>query len=51
MASSVNAVRLIKRFIDKIEPTPGKAQVFYRDELLKGFALRVTERGVKSFII
>lgn len=51
MLSNTNTVRLIKRNIDKIEPTPGKDQVFYRDELLKGFALRVTERGVKSFVV
>lgn len=45
------AVKLTKSFIDKINPIEGKDQVFYRDDQLKGFALRVTINGVKSFIV
>jgi len=30
---------------------PEKGQVFYRDDFIKGFALRVTATGAKSFII
>lgn len=30
---------------------PEKGQVFYRDDMLKGFALRVTSTGVKSFVV
>ncbi|WED42022.1 tyrosine-type recombinase/integrase [Legionella cardiaca] len=48
---SNKAVKLTKSFIDKINPVPGKDQVFYRDDQLKGFALRVTANGVKSFIV
>lgn len=45
-------MRLTKGFIDKhaIAPTD-KDQIFYRDGELKGFALRVTSSGVKSFIM
>ena len=46
-----NIVRLTKTVIDKIEPIPGKDQFFYRDELLKGFALRITANGIKSFVV
>lgn len=45
-------MKLTKGFIDKhaIAPTT-KDQIFYRDGELKGFALRVTSSGVKSFIV
>lgn len=46
-----NSVKLTKSLIDKIQPTEGREQVFYRDVQLKGFALRVTSNGVKSFIV
>ena len=45
------SVKLTKSVVDKIKPVQGKDQVFYRDEQLKGFALRVTSSGVKSFIV
>ncbi len=48
---SNKAIKLTKSIIDKINVTEGKDQVFYRDEQLKGFALRVTANGVKSFIV
>lgn len=51
MAANQNGLRLIKTVIDKLEPIPGKDQSFYRDETLKGFALRITAGGVKSFIV
>lgn len=43
--------RLSKTLIDKLEPPSGKNQSFYRDDTLKGFALRVTPNGVKSFVV
>lgn len=43
-------MKLTKTFVDKVD-LPEKGQTFYRDELLKGFALRVTAGGAKSFII
>lgn len=51
MAVNQNTVRLTKSVIDKLEPTAGKDQSFYRDETLKGFALRITAGGVKSFVV
>ncbi|WP_084273752.1 tyrosine-type recombinase/integrase [Legionella fairfieldensis] len=50
-AVNQNTLRLTKSVIDKLEPTAGKDQSFYRDETLKGFALRITASGVKSFVV
>lgn len=44
------SVRITKKLVDKL-PIPESGQAFYRDNLLKGFAVRVTANGVKSFII
>jgi integrase len=43
-------MRLTKTAVDQAA-LPGTGQVFYRDDLLKGFALRVTSGGAKSFIV
>ena len=40
-----------KSFVEKAEVPVGKDQVFYRDSELKGFALRVTAAGTKSFVV
>ncbi len=44
-------MKLIKTFVDKAPSPTDKDQIFYRDDQLKGFALRVTSNGVKSFVI
>jgi hypothetical protein len=44
-------MRLTKSIVDKIEPPQDKDQAFYRDDQLKGFAVRVTGTGVKSFVV
>lgn len=44
-------MKLTKAIVDKAELPVGKDQVFYRDDQLKGFALRVTASGSKSFIV
>ncbi len=51
MAVTENGIKLTKSIVDKLEAIPGKTQSFYRDESLKGFALRITSNGVKSFIV
>jgi integrase len=44
-------MKLTKTVIDKIIPSPTGNQTIYRDGQLKGFALRVTRNGAKSFIV
>lgn len=44
-------VKINKTFVDKAEVPVGKDQVFYRDSELKGFALRITAAGTKSFVV
>lgn len=44
-------MRITKSTVDKIEPPKDRDQAFYRDHQLKGFAVRVTASGVKSFIV
>ena len=44
-------MKLTKLIVDKAEIPKDKDQVFYRDGELKGFALRVTSRGSKSFVV
>lgn len=43
-------MRLTKSAVDKIE-SPTNGQAFYRDDQLKGFALRITASGIKSFVL
>lgn len=43
-------MKLTKTVVDKIKP-PATGQAFYRDEVMKGFALRVTAAGAKSFVV
>lgn len=44
-------MKLTKAFVDKAKPPLNKDQIFYRDDELKGFALRITAGGVKSFVV
>lgn len=51
MANSKHPIKITKSFVDKADPQPGKDQTFFRDSQLKGFALRITAAGVKSFVV
>ncbi|HFF3340135.1 TPA: tyrosine-type recombinase/integrase [Legionella pneumophila] len=51
MAEAEKGIKLTKTIVDKLEHIPGKTQTFYRDNDLKGFALRITSGGVKSCIV
>jgi integrase len=43
-------MRLTKNEIAKL-PLPAEGQAFYRDDTLRGFAVRVTAGGTKSFVL
>lgn len=51
MEKSANVIKLTKAVIDNLIAPTNKGQIFYRDKELKGFAVRITHKGVKSFII
>ena len=42
--------KLTKRVIDTVE-APTSGQVFYRDNEVRGFALRITSSGARSFVL
>lgn len=44
-------MKLTKAIVDKALAPTDKDQIFYRDDQLKGFALRITSSGQKSFVI
>ncbi len=44
-------MRLTKTIVDNIQAPSDRDQAFHRDGQLKGFAVRVTASGVKSFIV
>src|SRR3990167_5701518 len=44
-------VKINKSFVDKASTPTDKDQAFYRDTELKGFALRITSAGTKSFVV
>jgi len=50
--ASVGLLKITKTLVDGLPlPTPPAQQTFYRDSELKGFAVRVTAGGQKSFVV
>lgn len=41
---------LTKQLVEKVAPSSGGGQAFIRDDQLTGLALRITPKGVKSFV-
>lgn len=48
--SANQSVRITKRLVDST-PAPASGQTFIRDNDLKGFGLRITSTGAKSFVV
>jgi len=48
--STTASAKITKSLVDKLKP-PTAGQTFFRDNELKGFAVRITSGGAKSFII
>jgi hypothetical protein len=46
----LDAQKLTKSRVDSLK-APASGQAFFRDAILKGFALRVTTSGAKSFVV
>src|SRR3569623_3310495 len=43
-------MKLTKTIVDRLE-APASGQAFYREDILQGFALRITSSGMKSFVV
>src|SRR3569623_3213234 len=43
-------MKLTITIVDHLE-APASGQAFYRDDILQGFALRITSSGMKSFVV
>ena len=51
MAGQLGMAHITKTVVGAAKPDPAKAQTFVWDDKLKGFGLRITNSGVKSYII
>ena len=49
-APQIPSQKITKSYVDKLS-TPEIGQTFVRDSELKGFAVRITSTGSKSFIL
>lgn len=44
-------VKLTRTVVGRLPPAPGPGPVYYFDQMLKGFAVRVSPTGVKAFLV
>lgn len=49
-ATPALSLKITKSYVDRLS-TPATGQAFARDAELKGFAVRITASGAKSFIL
>lgn len=45
------AIKLTRPVVGRLPPAPGPGPVYYFDQVLKGFAVRVSPNGVKAFLV
>ncbi len=47
----MSAIKLTRTVVGRLPPAPGPGPVYYFDQVLKGFAVRVSPNGVKAYLV